>query len=88
MFKKMYLHLFNRVTDALRALEPGDPAQARALLIAAQQDCEELYIREGAAPVSMEGTDSLRYRKRCAIVCNKAGLHMPGHFQIEGWRTN
>ncbi len=44
MFKKMYLHLFNRVTDALRALEAGDPAQARAFLIAAQQDCEELYL--------------------------------------------
>ena len=44
MFKKMYLHLFNRVTDALRALEAGDPAQARAFLIAALQDCEELYL--------------------------------------------
>ena len=44
MFKKMYLHLFNRVTDALRALEDGDPAAARALLIAAQQECEELYL--------------------------------------------
>ena len=44
MFKKMYLHLFNRVTDALEALEVGDPAQARAFLIAAQQDCEELYL--------------------------------------------
>jgi hypothetical protein len=44
MFKTMYLHLFNRVTDALRALEAGDPAQTRALLIAAQQDCEELYL--------------------------------------------
>ena len=44
VFKEMYLHLFNRVTDALRALEVGDPAQARAFLIAAQQDCEELYL--------------------------------------------
>ena len=44
MFKTMYLHLFNRVTDALRALEAGDPTQARALLIAAQQECEALYL--------------------------------------------
>ena len=44
MFKRMYLHLFNRVTDALAALEAGDPARARELLIAAQQECEELYL--------------------------------------------
>ena len=61
MFKKMYLHLFNRVTDALRALEAGDTAQARALLIAAQQDCEELYIREGAAPVSTVVNDCISH---------------------------
>ena len=47
MFKKMYLHLFNRVTDALRALERGDPVRARALLIAAQQECEEMYLSGG-----------------------------------------
>ena len=44
MFKEMYLHLFNRVTDALEALEAGDAVRARALLIAAQQECEELYL--------------------------------------------
>ena len=61
MFKKMYLHLFNRVTDALRALEAGDPAQARARLIAAQQDSEELYNREGAAPVSTVVNDCISH---------------------------
>ena len=44
MFKKLYLLLFNRVTDALEALEHGDAALARKILIRAQQDAEELYI--------------------------------------------
>ena len=48
MFKKMYLVLFNRITDALEALEHGDRAQAMDILVRAQQDTEELYI---------EGTD-------------------------------
>lgn len=43
MFKRMYFLLFNRITDALKALERGDAAQARAILIHAQQDAEELY---------------------------------------------
>ena len=47
MFKRMYLVLFHGITDALRALERGDAAQARAVLIRAQRDAEELYI-EGA----------------------------------------
>ena len=47
MFKKLYLHLFNRVTDALKALEAGDPQRAQALLIAAQQECEALYLDGG-----------------------------------------
>jgi galactokinase len=44
MYKRMYLHLFNRVTDALAALEAGDPARAGELLIAAQRECEERYL--------------------------------------------
>lgn len=44
MFKRMYLLLFNRITDALEALERGCPGQARAILIRAQQDAEELYL--------------------------------------------
>ena len=47
MFKRMNLVLFHGITDALRALERGDAAQARAVLIRAQRDAEELYI-EGA----------------------------------------
>ena len=44
MFKRMYLLLFNRITDALGALEQGDAVQAKAVLIRAQQDAEELYL--------------------------------------------
>ena len=43
-YKKMYLHLFNCVTDALR-LMPMDPHEAAELLKKAQEDCEELYIQ-------------------------------------------
>lgn len=44
MLKRMYLLLFNRITDALEALDRGDAEQARAILIRAQQDAENLYI--------------------------------------------
>ena len=47
MFKKMYLRLFNRVTDATRALEAGDAERARQLLVAAQQESEEIYLDGG-----------------------------------------
>ena len=43
----MYLVLFHGITDAVRALERGDAALARSILIRAQRDAEELYI-EGA----------------------------------------
>lgn len=44
MFKRLYFLLFNRITDSLEALERGGAAQARSILIRAQQDAEELYI--------------------------------------------
>ncbi len=44
MFKRMYLLLFNRITDAIEALQRGDSAKARTILICAQQEAEELYI--------------------------------------------
>ena len=47
MFKRMNLVMFHGITAALRALERGDAAQARSILIRAQRDAEELYI-EGA----------------------------------------
>lgn len=44
MFQKMYLLLFNRVTDALDALARSDGIRAREILVRAQQACEEWYI--------------------------------------------
>lgn len=44
MFKKMYLLLFNRVTEAIKVLEHNDVSSARTILIRAQQDAEELYM--------------------------------------------
>lgn len=44
LYQRLYLHLFNAVTDAVGALDRGWPEAARALLIRAQQDCEEQYI--------------------------------------------
>jgi len=47
-YKKMYLHLFNAVTDALR-LMPGS-IKAAELLRQAQSDCEEMYMEGGESP--------------------------------------
>ena len=44
-YKKMYLHLFNAVTDALGLLAEDD--RAAQLLRNAQTVCEELYIQQG-----------------------------------------
>ena len=44
MFKKMYCLLFNRITDAINALEHGNVELARTILIRAQQDSEALYM--------------------------------------------
>ena len=43
MYKKMYLLLFQQITDAIEALERGNAELARSILIRAQQDSEELY---------------------------------------------
>ena len=37
-YKTMYLHLFNRVSDAVNALEAMNYGQAKELLIRAQQE--------------------------------------------------
>ena len=43
-YKKMYFHLFNAITDALRALEAEDKTSAAQILIAAQQWGEDAYL--------------------------------------------
>ena len=43
-YKKMYSHLFNSITDALRALEEDDKTSAVQILIVAQQWGEDAYL--------------------------------------------
>ena len=45
-YEKMYLMLFNAVTDALEQITTCNYGSARDLLIAAQQKTEEIYISE------------------------------------------
>ena len=44
MYKKMYYHLFNAVTDAIDALAQNNLPMARWTLVKAQQECEEIYL--------------------------------------------
>ena len=46
IYKPMYYYLFNRVTDALRALENERAAEAAQILMDAQIACEERYMEE------------------------------------------
>ena len=43
-YKAMYLLLFNAVTDALEKMDRQNNGEDSALLIAAQQKAEELYM--------------------------------------------
>lgn len=43
-YKAMYLLLFNAITDALEKMDEQNYGEASALLIAAQQKVEELYM--------------------------------------------
>lgn len=47
LYRKMYLRLFNAVTDALRNLDLGDCERAKQTLRDAQIRCEEIYVSEG-----------------------------------------
>ena len=42
--QKMYLLLFNAITDALEQLDAQNHGEARNTLIAAQQKAEEIYM--------------------------------------------
>ena len=44
VYKRMYLHLFNAVTDALNALGKNNRARAVFLLTQAQINCEDLLL--------------------------------------------
>ena len=43
LYKKMYLSLFNGVTDALAVIDK-QPKQAEKLLQQAQLNCEEIFV--------------------------------------------
>jgi len=43
-YEKMYHLLFNAITDALEQIEQQNFGSAKNLLIAAQQEAEEIYM--------------------------------------------
>ena len=45
-YEKLYHLMVNASEDALAALEAGDPARARRILIDAEQRAEERYLNE------------------------------------------
>ena len=45
-YQRMYLLLFNAVTDALELLERGEAETAAETLRSAQCSCEEIYMEE------------------------------------------
>lgn len=45
-YKKMYLFLFNKVSDAIGTLDAGEVGQAQELLVSAQRQAEELYLSD------------------------------------------
>ena len=49
-FDRMYFHLFNAVTDAISDIESCCFESAKARLIAAQQETEEMYIADASDP--------------------------------------
>lgn len=44
LYKNLYFHLFNQITDALEAMEKQNYGEARDILIRAQQEAEERYL--------------------------------------------
>lgn len=45
IYKKMYLHLFNAVTNVISTLGAGNNAAGHLRKV--QQECEEMYISHG-----------------------------------------
>ena len=44
LYKGLYYHLFNRITDALEAIQVQNYGLARDILMEAQQESEETFI--------------------------------------------
>ena len=47
-YQKMYLQLFNSITDALEMMEEGKWIAAHELLCSAQTTTEEMYVDESS----------------------------------------
>jgi len=47
-YNRLYLHLFNRCSDVIDALEFKDCGKALRLLKTAQRECEEMYINDNS----------------------------------------
>ncbi len=43
-YKRLYTHLFNALTDAVGAVEQQDFGTAKAVIVRAQQETEEMYL--------------------------------------------
>ena len=50
LYKKMYLRLFNKVTDAIEICK--DP-RVRDILIKAQQETEEMYMDQDTSEIAV-----------------------------------
>lgn len=45
-FESLYLYLFNRITDALGEIKEQNYGKAREILLKAQEEAEERYMKE------------------------------------------
>lgn len=45
-YQSLYLHLFNRITDALQEIEKQNFGRTADILRSAQQEAEEMYIND------------------------------------------
>ena len=64
-YEKMYSTLFNAITDALEQIEQQNFGSAKDLLIAAQQQAEEIYITAENYSRSIPVTRALRSARGC-----------------------
>lgn len=48
VMETLYFNLFNRITEAIEAIDACNYGMARDILVKAQQDGEEAYIEAGA----------------------------------------
>jgi len=54
IYKEMYYHLFNAITDAIRDMQTCNYGQALDLLKLAQADAKKLYMQNDAAEDEQE----------------------------------